>query len=180
MRSFFTALLVSLLSVGLNGCGEKAAEQGESKPAGKEASHDHPSKGPHGGDLIELGDEEYHGEFVHDEKTCDVTIYILDSAAKNPVAVEATEVVINLKHDGKPEQHKLAAAPTEGEAAGKTSRFAEKEKHDLCHAMEEEGADARLQVTIGGKSYTGKIEHDHEHSHGDDHDHGHDHDHEKK
>jgi pyoverdine/dityrosine biosynthesis protein Dit1 len=71
--------------------------------------HEHPSEGPHHGSLIELGKEEFHAELVHDDKS--VTIYVLDSAAKNFVPADASEVVINVLHDGKPEQLKLAAAP---------------------------------------------------------------------
>jgi len=174
MRSIFWAFLTGSLVVGGMGCEQKKAAEPKAAES-KEAAHEHASTGPHKGDLIELGNEEYHGEFVHDEKTEDVTIYILDSSAKNAVPIEGEEVIINLKHDGKPEQHKLAAAPQEGEEKGKSSRFVAKGNHELSHAIEEEGADARLQVTIAGKSYSGKIEHSHEHG-----DHDHDHDHEKK
>lgn len=174
MRSILWILLAGSLVVGGVGCEQK--KEAESKgEAPKEAAREHASTGPHQGDLIELGNEEYHGEFVHDEKTEDVTIYILDSSAKNAVPIEMEEVIINLKHDGKPEQHKLVAAPMEGEEKGKSSRFVAKGNHDLSHAIEEMDADARLQVTIAGKSYSGKIEHSHDHA-----DHDHDHDHEKK
>lgn len=148
---------------------EKATSHAKEEHADE---HAHPSHGPHDGDLIELGEEEYHAEFVHDEKTSDVTIYILDSAAKKAVPIDSAEIFINLKHDGKPEQHKLTAEPQEGEGPGKTSRFVSKKNEDLCHAIEEEGTDARLQLTIAGKSFTGKIAHEHDHE-------GHDHD-EKK
>ena len=179
MRSYFLASFVSLAIVGMSGCGEKGAEKGNSTKAEEEhSSQNHPDKGPHGGSLIELGNDEYHGEFVHDDKTCNVSIYILDSSAKNAVPIESAEVVINLKHDGKPEQYRLAAVPLEGEGGGKSSRFAEKQKHDLCHAIEEKDADARLQVTIAGQSYTGRIVHDSDHP--QEHDHDHEHDHEKK
>ncbi len=44
-----------------------------------------------------------------------MTIYILDSAAKTAVPIDAQELVINLVHDGKPEQFKLAASPDAGD-----------------------------------------------------------------
>ncbi len=164
-------------SVLLLGCSQESKTPAPTTPKGTPEQHDHehahPSHGPHNGDLIELDDEEYHAEFVHDEKTCDVTIYILDSSAKKAVPIDAKEVVINLKHDGKPEQYKLAAEPQEGDGPGKSSRFVSKKNDDLCHAIEEEGADAKLQLTIDGKPFIGNIEHDHDHE-------GHAHDHSDK
>ena len=129
--------------------------------------HGHPEHGPNGGDLIELGEEEYHAELVHDAGA--VTIYILDSSAKQAVPIDATEVTINLKHDGKPEQFKLAAAPQEGEGEGKSSRFTA-ENADLASHLDEDDAGARLMVTIAGKSFNGAIEHHHGHE-------GHEHEH---
>lgn len=138
--------------------------------------HGHPSEGPHHGSLIELGGEEYHAEFVHDEDAGTVTIYILDGAAKEAVAIDATEIMINLKHDGKGEQFKLAASPDAGDAEGKSSRFVSTDK-ELGEDLEHEDADASLVLKINGKSYRGAISHDHDHD--DDHDHGHDDDHKK-
>ncbi len=140
------------------------------KPAAKEDhAHEHATQGPHKGTLIELGEEEYHGEIVLDEKTHLVTVYLLGSNAKDPVAIEATEVVINLKHGDKPEQFKLKAAPLKTDPKSKSSRFAVKDEElveDLHHAQ------AQLRVKISGKSFMGKIalgDHDHDHA---DHDHG--------
>ncbi len=138
--------------------------------------HGHPSEGPHHGSLIELGGEEYHAEFVHDEDAGTVTIYILDGAAKEAVAIDATEIAINLKHDGKGEQFKLAASPDEGDPQGKSSRFVSADK-ELGEDLHHEDADASLVLKINGKSYRGAISHDQDHD--DDHDHGHDDDHKK-
>lgn len=162
------------------GCEKPAAPQAKGGDSAKAATvaakpsaedeHDHPTHGPHEGDLIELGDEEYHAEFVHDEKTFDVTVYILDSSAKKAVPIAATEVVINIKpKDGKPEQHKLAAQPQEGDGEGKSSRFVSPKNKSVCDSIEAE-AEARLQVTINGKAFSGEIVHDHEdHGHDDEH-----------
>ena len=106
----------------------------------REAAHDgHATKGPHGGSLIELGEEEYHAEFVHDDKAGSVTVYILDSAAKASVPIEAAEVTINLKHEGRGEQFKLAASANAGDATGKSSRFASTEA-ELVKDLDREGA----------------------------------------
>jgi len=131
------------------------------------AGHDHPSEGPHHGDLIELGNEEYHAEILHDEDAGTVTIYVLNGAATEQVPIDATDVTINATHDGKPEQFKLAAQPDANDPQGKSSRFVSNDE-ELAHHLDEEGAEPRLVLTINGKSYRGVITHDHE---------GHDHAH---
>ena len=131
------------------------------------AGHAHPTEGPHHGDLIELGNEEYHAELLHDEQS--VTIYILNGAADEQVPIEATEITINTQHDGQPEQFKLAASSDQNDPAGMSSRFVSNNT-DLAAHIDEEGAEHRLVLTINGKSYRGEIAHDHDHAHE-----GHDH-----
>src|SRR3989337_1170847 len=110
----------ALVTLGLVGCGGNPSQPSGStetaaSPATVEAEHDHahPSEGPHGGSLIELGAEEYHAELIHDDQAGTVTIYLLDSAAKAAVAIDAPDVTINLTHEGRGEQFKLAAAAEE-------------------------------------------------------------------
>ena len=124
--------------------------------------HEHPSEGPHHGTLIELGKEEFHAELVHDDKS--VTIYVLDSAAKNSVPVDASEVLINILKDGKPAQFKLAATPVEGDPDGKSSRFVDSGT-ELAGNLDNEAAAPKLSITINGKSYKGTITHEHDHAH---------------
>mgnify|MGYP000960618384 CR=1 FL=1 len=124
--------------------------------------HEHPSEGPHHGSLIELGNEEFHAELVHDDKS--VTIYILDGAAKSSVPIDASELVINLLHDGKPEQFKLVAAPEESDPSGKSSRFVSNDP-ELAGHIDDDAAAPKLSITINGKSYRGVITHDHDHDH---------------
>jgi len=129
--------------------------------------HDHPSEGPHHGQLIELGNEEFHAELVHDDSTNQVTIYLLDSAAKNSVASEEQELVMNVVVDGTPQQFKLAAAPEASDPAGKSSRFQATDEA-FCKALDNKGAKARLNVTLGGKPLVGSFEpaaHEHEDHH---------------
>ena len=120
--------------------------------------HAHPSEGPHHGTLIELGKEEFHAELVHDDKS--VVIYILDSAAKNAVPIETAEVIVNLMHDGKPEQFKLAANADATDPSGKSSRFQSNEIELVKH-LDDESAAPKLSVSINGKAYRGVISHDH-------------------
>ena len=139
----------------------------------KEKADDaHPTKGPHKGALIELGDEEYHAELVHDEKENKVTIYVLDSKAKTAVPIEAKEIAINVKLSGKPKQFKLNADPEKSDGENMSSRFSLTDK-SLCELLDNEKAECRLRIEIKGKSFNGKIKHEHGHEHG--HDHGHEH-----
>ncbi|MEZ6127364.1 MAG: hypothetical protein R3C59_01615 [Planctomycetaceae bacterium] len=130
-------------------------------------AHAHPSEGPHHGDLVELGNEEYHGEIVHSEATGELTIYILDGAAVRQVAIDATELVVNVKHEGSPKQFTLTASPDEGDETGRTSRFVSADQ-ELSKHLDTEGTNPQMVVKINGKSYRGEIRHNHE---------GHDHAH---
>lgn len=123
--------------------------------------HTHPTEGPHHGDLIELGNEEYHAEILHDEDAGTVTIYVLNGSATEQVPIDAKEVTINAKHDGKPEQFTLTASPDTNDPQGKSSRFVSHDE-ELAHHLDEEGAEPRLVLAINGKSYRGTISHDHE------------------
>lgn len=162
----FTLLALSLAAFGCTGS-TSPAPKGDDHAGHDHGDHDHPTEGPHGGSLIELGEEEYHAELVHDEKAGTVTIYILDAHAEKATPIEATELTINLKHDGMGEQFKLAATPEAGEPAGKSSKFTSTEA-ELAEDLDHEGADAQLVVNIDGKQYRGAVAHDHDHE-------GHDH-----
>ncbi|MBL4883353.1 MAG: hypothetical protein JKY95_02300 [Planctomycetaceae bacterium] len=152
------------------GAGDDAAhsDEGDDHSGHDHAGHAHPTHGPHKGDLIELGNEEYHGEVVDDHDNGTVTIYILDSAGKNAVPIAAKEIVVNLKHEGKGEQFKLAASPEEGEAEGMSSRFVSTDK-EFAEELDHNHGDATLVVTIKGTQYRGKINHDHASHEGHDH-----------
>ena len=76
--------------------------------------------------------------------------------------IDAEEITVNVSHDGKPEQFKLAARPDEDDPEGQSSRFVSDDK-ELGEHLHEEGADARLVVKIASKSYNGKISHEHDH-----------------
>jgi len=130
------------------------------------AKHAHPEKGPHGGPLLELGEEEYHIEVIVDEKTNTVALYILDAAGKVAVPIEAKEVVINLKHAGKPEQFKLPAVRYKTDPMGMASQFQLKDE-ELVHDLHHKNNDARLALKIKGKSYSAKIDLKHDHDHKD-------------
>jgi hypothetical protein len=141
----------------------ETAQNGEHTHKHSDGEHAHPEHGPHGGDIVELGKEEYHAEVVHDEASGTVTIYVLDSAAKKSVPIDADHVTINVKHDGKGEQFEVKSSPQEGDGDGKSSRFTSEDK-ELAKDLDHE---ARLVIEIAGKSYTGEIKHGHDHKHAD-------------
>jgi hypothetical protein len=64
-------------------------------------------------------------------------------------------------------QFTLTASPDAGDPAGKSSRFVITDD-ELMHCLEHEDAEARLVISINGKSYRGVITHNHDHA-------GHDH-----
>lgn len=146
--------------LGIVGCGGEKPSGGTTAGA-KADQHAHPSKGPHGGPLIELGKEEYHVEMVHDDAAGVVTFYVLDGKAEKAVPIPAIEVIVNLKHDGKPEQFKIPAQADTKDPAGNSSRFVSNDK-ELAEDLDHEGADAELVISIGDKQYRGKLAHDHE------------------
>ena len=228
MKDFLKATL-AIMTVGmfiLSGCAEPSGDDqfsevsehdNEQPDEDPHAGHAHPSHGPHGGDLIELGNEEYHAELVHPHVHHDgahhddrpeqanddddgeehhkgehdndaeghhedgdhahaahehagITIYILDGAVKNQVPIEAAEITLNLTHDGKPVQYKLAANSDSGDAEGKSSRFSSSEKGLLELFQQAAHVEGTLVLSIGGKSYRGSLAHDH--AGGDEHGHG--------
>lgn len=176
---FFRGLclpVASLLLVCLAGCTEngslQSTDQGTSPGVVEDVhAHAHPTEGPHHGDLVELGSEEFHAEVVHGDGG-NVTVYILDSAATAVVPIDASELTINITHDGKAEQFKLPADRDSSDPDGKSSRFMLRNK-ELASDLDSHDAEARLVVMINGKSYSGKIAHNHDASHV--HDDGHKH-----
>ena len=144
------------------GCGQKPAGVESASPPATVDSHEHPTEGPHHGGLIELGNEEYHAELVHDEEAGSITVYILDGAAKVAVPIPATELTVNLSHDGKAEQFSLTANPEANDPTGQSSRFTSSDA-ELAEELDHEGVEAQLVVLINGRQLRGKISHDHVH-----------------
>jgi len=163
-----TTTAATLLALAVLGCQESAPapQSGPlSTPPPPTAAGDHghghdsdghPTEGPHHGVLVELGQEEYHAEVVHDDKAGVVTVYLLDGSAEKTASTAAPDLAINVKHGDKPEQFKLAALPQEGDAKGTSSRFQLTDK-ELVEHLDEKDAAATLQVTIGDTPYSGKI-----------------------
>jgi hypothetical protein len=162
--TYLTAL--ALLAVtGFAGCGASPSEPSAAKSEHSHNdghAHNHPAVGPHGGQLIELGQEDYHGELVHVEGEQRITIYILDSQAKQVVKVSQPELLLNIVTAGNPRQFKLAAATQPGKTGENVSCF-QVEDQELCHALHMADARGRLAVRVDGKQYVGDVvHHDHD------------------
>lgn len=174
-------LVCALIAIAVSGCGEsdRPAASSHVETSGPQVTigplheHAHASTGPHGGALIELGNE-FHAELVHDDAAGTVTVYVLDAGGRNALPIDATEISVNLKHDGRGEQFKLAAVSDAGDPTGKSSRFVSSEK-ELAEDLDHEGAEPQLAVVIDGKQYRGAISHEHGHDdgHGGDEHHAH-------
>ena len=135
-----------------------------------EHSHEH---GPHGGHIIELGEEEYHAEVTVDESR-KLTIYLLGPDAATAAPIAAASIVFEMGDLDAPTVLTLNAAPLEGEPEGQSSRFeaAADALPESVHDIEElHGA---VVVDVAGQSYVGALSHDHgdAHEHGEAHEHG--------
>jgi hypothetical protein len=128
-------------------------------------AHAHPTEGPHHGSLIELGREDYHAELVHDDATDTVTIYMLDGAAKDAVAIDAKQLTLNLLVGGKPQQFQLVSMPQSADPEGRCSAFG-CTSEPMCKAIDAKGTTGRLNVEVSGKRFVGKLGlHTHHHAH---------------
>ena len=182
MKTFTRTIAAGLAlatSAAFVGCAPEADEtpvMTDAPPAlDPHAGHDHgahPTEGPHGGGLIELGDEEYHAELIHDAAAGTVTIYMLDGHVEAAAPIDAADLTVMVTHDGNRESFKLAADPDAGDPTEKSSRFVSSDA-ELAEHLDHEGETAKLMVKIAGRSYSGDIAHDHDHD-GEGHE-GHDH-----
>lgn len=156
MRNLAVGIVTALLTAGVVGCEKQPAEDPASTSEAPAAPHNHPTEGPHHGPLVELGNDRYHAEVVHDNEAGTVTIYLLDSAATNAVPIAATTLLVNMTHDGKPEQFELSASPDVDDPEGKSSRFVSSDSH-LVEELDHGHAKAQLVVDIDGTQYRGGI-----------------------
>ena len=161
-------------SLGIAGCGTtQSTDPGAGSPQGGSHGengghahghdHSHPVHGPHGGHLVELGEEEYHAEWLHDD-TGKVTVYILDGHVEKevPIAAESLEVIVKI---GEKElaPYTLDAVDPTGDPP-KTAKF-ETVNQELAGGLSGlgEGVEATLKIGIDGKAFVGAFEAHHHH-----------------
>lgn len=116
--------LYLLIVVSLMGLGCRPASQTEAVKApasSTSAAHAHEHKAPHGGTLVEIGEEFAHLELVLDQPTGQLTAYALDGEAENSVRLSQKEIELTIGSA----TIKLVAMdnPLTGETVGDTSEF---------------------------------------------------------
>lgn len=98
-----------------------AAEKGRAEEEG----HEHAA--PHGGSLVEFGDEFAHLELVLDATTGTLTAYALDGEAEEPVRLAAATIDMTIVPDGAAATQAISLQAVEnaltGERVGDTSQF---------------------------------------------------------
>jgi len=110
----------------LAGCSQKPQRTTSSRPTPTQSSeaHHHEHEAPHNGTLIVLGEEFAHLEFVLDSEKGELTVYVLDGEASNPVKLESGSLTLNLTQ---PKQEALVLSPVAdkltGETVESTSKF---------------------------------------------------------
>ena len=125
--------------------------------------HSHEALGPNGGHLIELGDEEYHLEWNHDDETGLVTVYVLDSTARELVPITAEAITISVKVEETTDYDLVAIDPS-GEPPQSAQFAAQNTELITMLSMAGQGAEPKAIVPIGGKEFTAVFER-HEHHH---------------
>ena len=161
-------MLLGLYVWGLSGCQPgstgpepQSVKTEESNHAHGDHGHDHPSHGPHGGELIELGQEEYHLEFLHDEAAQRVRLFLLDGTAKQPATSTADNVTLNIKTPTTAAQFRLPAIADDGDSTGTAYHTFELIDAELNQLLDAAGAVATVVLSINGKQYRGELRHDH-------------------
>lgn len=169
MRAFLYGSLVVLaaaLPLAMTGC--KSSTDSTKKKSGDHGhdhdhDHDHAHGGLFGGHILELGEEEYHAEWTDDAATGKVTVYILDSAMKKEVPIEAEKVTIATKVGDTEKSYDLEATNA---ADGKASQFSLTDKTLVTILTSVgEGTTAELDVNINGKQFKKAFEAHEEHGH---------------
>lgn len=159
MRKLFAVPMVLAAAVLCSAGDEKKEEEKEKEE----------HKAPHGGVLLEVGEEVAHLEIVHGPKEGMVTIYVLDGKAEKAVAIKDAPKLNLMTADG---AKQLAMKAVEADKEGMASQFEAKDD-----ALKADPLKGRIAITIGEKKYNVEIKEAGGHE-GHDHD-DHDHDHKK-
>jgi hypothetical protein len=153
MKVLTGALIVCVASVGCEpqGGGYKTAQQIKTEK-GTAGDDEHGAAGPHGGAIVELGNEEYHGEVVVDGKTHTLTVYLFGPDAKTPAPIAAAEVTVTTEDD-----KKLVLKAVDAKD-GKASQFQLDDKSQVEALVDAGYLHGSLQFDADGKPYHGGID----------------------
>ena len=160
MRRFSSLAAVTMgLIAGAVGCGGNSSDYKKTvdlkKAPAVHAEHDHGAPGPHGGSLVELGDEQFHAEVVLDHDTHTLRVFLLGPDAKTAATTGAKE--LTLTPEGKTALT-LKAAPQEGDAEGNASQFELVDEAAVHEFLDAKMIHAELAVTIGETPFSGHVD----------------------
>ena len=178
----FASISISLLLLStLGGCPSNSSSDGDADSehatdGEQEHGHSHDVPGPAGGHLLEIGDEEYHVEWVHDEDDDSVIEFIVrDEMAKEEVPISAEQLTIAFTTVDETGKESTREVPIE--AVGRTEENPETAHFELTDRIAiqnilsgSEDVTAVLKITIDGVAYEKEIEHS-AHGHGHSHSH---------
>ena len=116
------------------------------------ANDEHEHSAPHGGTLVELGEEFAHLEIVLDAATGKLTVFALDGEAEKAVRLKQPEIEITIANPATVVKLSGVANSLTGETASDTSEFAG-QSDALKSAARFEGV--IRAVTIKGQSFKG-------------------------
>ena len=142
-----------------------APGNGNGHPEEDHHDHDHGALGPHGGHVLVLGDEQYHAEWTHEDKSGDIVIYLLDQEIQEDVTTTAELITITTTIRDESQTYELAADNQNEEDPPRASRF-KATNPNLLTALKQAGSGvkAEMRVIIDGTFFRGTFE-KHEHDH---------------
>ena len=112
-----TRFILSILFAALvSGCVSRPPENPGSSP------HEHVHRAPHGGRLVEVGEEFAHLELLWEADKALLTVYVLDGECEASVRLRQAE--LELRGKGWNGTLKAIASPLSDEKVGDTSHFA--------------------------------------------------------
>jgi hypothetical protein len=125
----FASLLMVIVAVSTGDCERRATPPPQTSSRAMPAGHEHHP--PHGGTLIELGDEAAHIEVVLDRSAGSLTAYVLDGEAEESVRIpqHSLDLVIDgPQAAGRVLQLAARANVLTGETVGDSSEFSATDK----------------------------------------------------
>ena len=151
--------LAALIVAGCNNSSNTSSQQ-PATPADPHAGHDHSSLGPHGGHILELGEEDYHAEWRFNNDSGKVTVYLLDAEAKKAVTTTAEAIKVQVTHGDDVSDYELPAINQSDDDPPTTSEFelVDTVMLELLKGVGH-GIDATLKVVIEDKEYSGPFGH---------------------
>ena len=131
-------LSVVAFSLALVGCSKEAP------PAKAPPAHeDH--RAPHGGAILELGEEEAHVEVLHDPKAGTLTLYVYGKSLDAPADVEAPTILLAGKE--------LKPTPLAGAGGATASAWTVTDA-----ALATDPLNGRVRVTVAGNTFQSPLE----------------------